>query len=217
MGTTTVPRGQRRELTRPAAFVNVARVVLPLRIRPGARAATVSPATSVATEATRRPACTTSMRVPVDACCRAPCVTPKEDGSRVHNVLFRDEPRWRTTTPRNDTARDDSREHDHCATMAELLDLETLDVGFVDASQSCRGLSRQQQVSSSAPRFLTIRARPSSRTVLCAHRAGRRRGQVAEVGTSEEIYALWLEVTTRTIYVYRPVFFFFFVQACVTA
>lgn len=75
-----------------------------------------------------------------------------EHGSRVHNVLFRDEPRWRTTTPRNDTSRDDSREYDHCATMAELLDLETLDVGFVDASQSCRGLSRQQQVSSSAPR-----------------------------------------------------------------
>ena len=112
----------------------------------------------------------------------------------MHNVLFRDEPRWRTTTPRNDTARDDSREYDHRATMAELLDLETLDVGFACASQSCRGLSRQQQVSSSAPRFLTRRARPSSRTVLCAHRAGRW-GQVAEVGTSEEIYALWLEVT----------------------
>ena len=92
------------------------------------------------------------MRVPVDACCRGPFGVAKEDGSRVHNVLFRDEPRWRTTTPRNDTARDDSREYDHCATMAELLDLETLDVGFVDASQSCRGLSRQQQVSSSAPR-----------------------------------------------------------------
>ena len=151
MGTTTVPRGQRRELTRPAAFVNVARVVLPLRIRPGARAATVSPTTSVATEATRRPACTTSMRVPVDACCRAPCVTPKEDGSRVRNVLFRDEPRWRTTTPRNDTARDDSREYDHCATMAELLDLETLDVGFDGGSQSCGWRSPHVRSTFTAP------------------------------------------------------------------
>eukprot|EP01045_Picozoa_sp_COSAG04_P009078 COSAG04_NODE_517_length_13186_cov_7.434248_14_plen_179_part_00 len=102
----------------------------------------VSPATSATTGATRRPASTASICDGV----------ANEHGSRVHNVLFRDEPRWRTTTPRNDTSRDDSREYDHCATMAELLDLETLDVGFVDASQSCRGLSRQQQVSSSAPR-----------------------------------------------------------------
>ena len=169
---TTVPRGQRREPTRLARNERRRASGSVSSHRSDAGQIVVSPATSVATGATRRPASTASMRVP---CCRAPgCGVANEHGSRVHNVLFRDEPRWRTTTPRNDTSRDDSRECDHCATMAELLDLETLDFGFVDGSQSCRGLSRQQQVSSSAPRFLPRRARPSSRTVLCAHRAGRR-------------------------------------------
>ena len=170
---TTVPRGQRREPTRLAANERRRASGSVSSHRSDAGQIVVSPATSVATGATRRPASTVSMWVP-DACCRAPASVGRQRASGRDNVLFRDEPRWRTTTPRNDTSRDDSRECDHCATMAELLDLETLDFGFVDGSQSCRGLSRQQQVSSSAPRFLPRRARPSSRTVLCAHRAGRR-------------------------------------------